>query len=274
MNSGTALPASRVYSDCGIPNITGSATNPKLTQAGYKTTFRVIANDNALGAGVAEHAAASGIKNVAVVDDRTAYGQGIAQVFKKTARERGMQIVSEQFTTDKSADFTSILTAIKSRSPQAIFFGGIDAQLGPMLRQMEQLGMRDLVVYGGDGICSNKLPELAAGSALVDQVRCAEGGVSLDRMPAGKAWKQRYDARFAGQFQVFSPYTYDATMVLVDAMVRAGSTDPAVYVKRLRDTRLDGATARIEFGPDGDLKNPAMTLFRFRGGKKVALNLP
>lgn len=274
MNSGTALPASRVYSDCGIPNITGSATNPKLTQVGYETTFRVIANDNALGAGVAEHAAASGIKTVAVIDDRTAYGQGIAEVFKKTARERGLRIVSEQFTSDKAVDFTAILTAIKSRSPQAIFFGGVDAQLGPMLRQMEQLGMRSVVVYGGDGICSNKLPELAAGSALVDHVRCAEGGVSLDRMPAGKAWKQRYDARFAGQLQVFSPYTYDATMVLVDAMIRAGSADPAVYIKRLRDTRLDGVTARIEFGPDGDLKNPAMTLFQFRGGKKVALSLP
>lgn len=273
MNSGTALPASRVYSDCGIPNITGSATNPKFTQAGYRTSFRVIANDNALGAGVADHAAASGIKTVAVVDDRTAYGQGIAEVFKRTARARGLQIVSEQFTTDKSVDFTSILTAIKTKAPQAIFFGGVDAQLGPMLRQMEQLGMRNVAVYGGDGICSNKLPELAAGSALVDQVRCAEGGVSLDRMPAGKAWKQRYDARFPGQFQVFSPYTYDATMVLADAMERAGSSDPKVYIKELANTRLDGVTARIEFGPDGDLKNPAMTLFQYRGGKKAALSL-
>lgn len=274
MNSGTAIPAAGIYHACGIPNITGSATNPKLTQSGYRTTFRVIANDNALGAGLAAHAAESKLRTVAVIDDRTAYGQGIAEVFRRTAREKGLQIVGEHFTTDKAVDFTAILTAIKAQAPQAIFFGGVDAQAGPMLRQMEQLGLRDIVVLGGDGVCSHKLPELAAGSRLVDRVRCAEGGLSIDRMPTGKAWKQRYDARFASQFQVFSPYTYDATMVLADAMVRAGSADPRVYAAHLRSTRLEGVTARIEFGPDGDLKSPAMTLFEFRGGKKQPVGLP
>lgn len=133
--------------------------------------------------------------------------------------------------------------------------------------------MRSIIFFGGDGVCSNKLTELAGGSPLVDRVRCAEGGLPLDRMPAGKAFKQRYEARFAGQFQVFSPYTYDATMVLADAMVRAGSPDPKVYAAQLRTTRFAGVTSRIEFGSDGELKTPATTIFEFRGGKKLPLNL-
>lgn len=142
LNSGTTIPASKVYNDCGIPHVTGAATNPNLTKPGYKTTFRIIANDNALGAGLAFYAADTlKLKTVAIVDDRTAYGQGVAAVFKKVAAEKGMKVVDEQFTTDKATDFMAILTAIKSKNPDAIFFGGMDPQAGPMLRQMEQLGM-------------------------------------------------------------------------------------------------------------------------------------
>ena len=142
LNSGTTIPASKVYNDCGIPHVTGAATNPNLTKPGYKTTYRIIANDNALGAGLALYAADTlKLKKVAVIDDRTAYGQGVAEVFKKTAESKGMQVVDAQFTTDKATDFMAILTSIKSKAPDAIFFGGMDAQAGPMLRQMDQLGL-------------------------------------------------------------------------------------------------------------------------------------
>src|SRR6187401_1824822 len=138
LNSGTTNPASKVYNDCGIPHITGAATNPNLTKPGYKTTYRIIANDNALGAGLALYAADTlKLKKVAVIDDRTAYGQGVAEVFKKTAQAKGMTVVHEQLTNDKATDFMSILTAIKSKNPDAVFYGGMDPQAGPMLRQME-----------------------------------------------------------------------------------------------------------------------------------------
>ena len=156
LNSGTTIPASKVYNDCGIPHVTGAATNPNLTKPGYKTTFRIIANDNALGAGLAFYAADTlKLKTVAIVDDRTAYGQGVADVFKKTAAAKGMKVVDEQFTTDKATDFMAILTAIKSKNPDAIFFGGMDPQAGPMLRQMEQLGMGNVKYFGGDGVCTS-----------------------------------------------------------------------------------------------------------------------
>ena len=273
LNSGTTIPASTIYNQCGIPHITPSATNPKLTQQGYKTTFRLLANDNALGAGLALHAANNlKLKKVAIIDDRTAYGQGVAEVFKRTALARGMQVVDEQFTSDKATDFMAILTAIKSKGPDAVFYGGMDPQAGPMLRQMDQLGLSNLKYFGGDGICTAKLAELSGGAKSMAGVVCAEGGASLEKMPGGAAWMARYEAKYPKQFQVYSPYVYDAVHVLVDAMVRAGSADPKVYTAKLFDTNYQGVTTKVGFEADGELKNPAMTLYLYKDGKKVALN--
>ena len=273
LNSGTTIPASKVYNDCGIPHITGAATNPNLTKPGYKTTYRIIANDLALGAGLAFYAAdALKLKKVAIIDDRTAYGQGVAEVFKKTALAKGMTGVDEQFTTDKATDFMAILTAVKSKNPDAVFFGGMDAQGGPMLRQMEQLGMSNVKYFGGDGICTAEIAKLAAGAKTLGNVVCAEGGTSLAKMPGGEAWRKRYDAKYPSQFQIYSPYTYDATFVLVDAMKRANSTDPKVYTPELIKSNFKGVTTTIAFEPNGELKNPAITLYVYKDGKKSALN--
>ena len=273
LNSGTTIPASTIYNGCGIPMVTPSATNPKLTQQGYKNVFRLLANDNALGAGLALHAANNlKIKKVAIIDDRTAYGQGVAEVFKKIAMSKGIQVVDEQFTNDKATDFMAILTAIKSKAPDGVFYGGMDPQAGPMLRQMDQLGMTNVKFFGGDGICTAKLAELSGGAKSLGNVVCAEGGASLDKMPGGKTWKTRYDAKYPGQFQVYSPYTYDAVHVLVDAMVRAGSADPKVYLAKLADGSYQGVTTKVSFEADGELKNPAMSLYVYKDGKKVALN--
>jgi branched-chain amino acid transport system substrate-binding protein len=272
LNSGTPIPASKIYNDCGIPHVTGAATNPNLTKPGYKTTFRIIANDLALGSGLAVHAADKlKLKKVAIIDDRTAYGQGVAEVFKKTALSKGMQVVDEQFTTDKATDFMSILTAIKAKNPDAIFFGGMDPQAGPMLRQMEQLGLGKVKYFGGDGICTAEIAKLAAGAKTLGNVICAEGGASLDKMPGGKAWKAKYDAKYPNQFQVYSPYTYDATFVLVDAMKRAKSWDPKVYTPELAKSNFKGVTSVIAFEPNGELKNAAITLYNYKDGKKTPL---
>ena len=273
LNSGTTIPASAVYNQCGIPHVTPSATNPKLTTQGFKTTFRLLANDNALGAGLALHASNNlKLKKIAIIDDRTAYGQGVAEVFTATAKSKGIEIVDQQYTTDKATDFMAILTAIKSKNPDGIFFGGMDPQAGPMLRQMEQLGLANVKYFGGDGICTDKIIELSGGAKTLNNVVCAEGGASLAKMPGGTAWKARYDAKYPKQFQVYSPYTYDATHVLVQAMVEAGSVDPKVYMPKLAAINYKGVTANIGFEKDGELKNPAMTLYMYKDGKKVPLN--
>ena len=273
LNSGTTIPASKIYNDCGIPHVTGAATNPNLTKPGYKTTYRIIANDNALGAGLAVYAADTlKLKKIAVIDDRTAYGQGVAEVFKKTALSKGIQIVDEQYTTDKATDFMAILTAIKSKSPDGIVYGGMDAQAGAMLRQMDQLNLSNVKFFGGDGICTAEIIKIASGAKSLEGVVCAEGGASIAKMPGGTAWKARYDAKYPGQFQIYSPFTYDATFVLVDAMKRANSTDPKVYVPKLVETNFKGVTANIGFEANGEMKNPSMTLSNYKGGTKNALN--
>jgi branched-chain amino acid transport system substrate-binding protein len=272
LNSGTTIPASKVYHDCGIPHVTGAATNPDLTKPKYDTTFRIIANDNALGAALALYAADTlKLKKVAIIDDRTAYGQGVAEVFAKIAKSKGMQVVAQEYTNDKATDFMAILTSIKAKNPDAIFYGGMDAQGGPMLRQLEQLGMTSVKFFGGDGICTQKIIELSGGAKPLDNVICAEGGASLEKMPGGKAWRDRYEKKYPNQFQIYSPYTYDATFVLVDAMKRANSTDPKKYKTFLAKSNFKGVTANIAFEPNGELKNAATTLYTYKGGKKTAL---
>ena len=273
LNSGTTIPAAKIYDACGIPMVTPSATNPQLTTLGYRHVYRMLANDNALGTGLGNHAAkVLKLKKVAIIDDRTAYGKGVADVFRKTAASLGLQVVSEQYTNDKAVDFMSILTAIKSKKPDGIFFGGMDPQAGPMLRQMQQLGLSKAYLFGGDGICTEKLAELSSGARTLGNVVCAVGGASLDKLPQGKTWRERYDAKFPKQFQVYSPYTYDATMVMVDAMKRAKSADPKVYGPMLKTTNYQGVTTRVQFDAVGELKVPAMTLYVYKAGKRVPLN--
>lgn len=273
LQSGTTIPAATVYSKCGIPHITVAATNPDVTKPGHKTTFRLIANDNALGAAVAIFAHDTlKIKKVAVIDDRTAYGQGLADVFKATAKQKGIELVAEEFTTDKATDFMAVLTSIKNKKPDAIFFGGLDAQAGPMLRQMEQLGLSNVKFFGGDALCTEKLPELSGKAGTLKNVTCATGGASVQKMLGGAEWKKKYDARFPGQFQVYSPYAYDATFVLVDAMKRANSVEPKVYLPYIGKTQFKGVTANIAFTPKGELTKPAVTLYTFKNNVRTALN--
>ena len=273
LQSGTTIPASTVYNRCGLPHITAAATNPDVTKPGYPTTFRLIANDNALGAALALFAHdALKIKTVAVIDDRTAYGQGLANVFKATAKQKGLQIVADEFTTDRATDFMAILTAIKGKKPDAIFFGGLDAQAGPMLRQMEQLGLADVKFFGGDAMCTEKLAELSSKAGTLKNVTCATGGASVQKMQGGAEWKKKYDARFPGQFQIYSPYAYDATFVLVDAMKRANSVNPAVYLPFIGKTQYKGVTANIAFTSIGELTAPSVTLYHFKDNVRAALN--
>ena len=274
VNSGVAIPSSKVFQDCGIPMITGAATNPDLTKPGWNTTYRVIANDNALGAALASYAAKNlKLKNVAVIDDRTAYGQGLANVFKKDAEKQGIKIVANEFTNDKATDFMAILTSIKAKKPDAIFYGGMYGQAGPMLRQMAQLGMNDVKMFGGDGICVTELAKVAAGAKPLENVVCADGGASIAKMPGGTEWKKRYDAKYPGQFQVYSPYFYDGTMLLADAMKRANSWDPKVYIPFLQKSDYSGVTSKIQFEKNGEMKNPSYTLSRYVNGNKTPIDL-
>ena len=270
LNSGTSIPASKIYSDAGIPQISPSATNPKFTRQGFKTTFRVVADDVHLGGTLGRYAVKElKGKSIAVIDDRTAYGQGVADEFSKAVKASGGTIAETQFTTDKATDFTAILTQIKAKKPDVVFFGGMDAVAGPMIRQMKQLGITAKFM-GGDGICSSELPKLAGGAMADGQVVCAEaGGVEGTQKAGMDKFREDYKKKFNIDVQVYAPYVYDAMNVLVAAMVKAGSSDPKVYLPVLAKTEgYKGVTGVISFDEKGDVKNGALTLYTYKGEKR------
>lgn len=269
LNSGTTIPASKIYSDAGIPQISPSATNPKYTLQGFKTAFRVVANDGQLGGTLGRYAIndLKG-KTVAIIDDRTAYGQGVADEFAKGVQAAGGKIVGREYTTDKATDFMAILTNIKGKKPDVVFYGGMDAVAGPMLRQLKQLGIQAKFM-GGDGICTTELPKLA-GDALGDNMLyCAEaGGVVGKYVEKDKAFRARFQKEMKAEVKLYAPYVYDATMVMVEAMKKADSTDPKKYLPELAKIKYDGVTGPISFDKNGDINGGTLTLYTYKGGKR------
>ena len=270
LNSGTSIPASKIYSDAGIPQISPSATNPKYTRQGFKTTFRLVADDVHLGGTLGKYAVTQlKGKSIAVIDDRTAYGQGVADEFEKGVKAAGGKTVAREFTNDKATDFTAILTNLKAKKPDIVFFGGVDAVAGPMIRQMKQLGIKAKFM-GGDGICSGELPKLSGGAMDDGQVVCAEaGGVEGEQKKGMEDFKARFKTKFNADVQIYAPYVYDSVNVLVAAMEKAGSSDPVKYLPVLaKTTGYKGVTGTITFDEKGDIKNGALTMFTYKGGNR------
>ena len=269
LNSGTTIPASKIYSDAGIPQISPSATNPKYTRQGFKTAFRVVADDAQLGGTLGKYAVGTlKGKSIAVIDDRTAYGQGVAEEFTKAVEGAGGKVVAKEFTTDKATDFNSILTTIKGKKPDVVFFGGMDAVAGPMLKQMKSLGIKAKFM-GGDGICSTELVKLGGDAIADDQVFCAEaGGVEGEAKAGMDEFKAKFKTKFNVDVQVYAPYVYDSVKIMVAAMVKANSSDPAKYLPVLAATAdYKGVTGPISFDEKGDIKGGALTLKTVRAGK-------
>jgi len=271
--SGTSIPASKIYYDAGIPQISASATSPTYTHQGFNTTFRVVANDYKLGASLGDYAGKKlGAKKIAVIDDRTAYGQGVANEFMKAAKKvPGVQIVGKEFTNDKATDFNAILTSIKAKNPDLIFFGGMDSVGGPMIRQIKNLGIKAKFM-GGDGICTEALPKLAGNAD--DIVTCAEaGGVTPEQEKKIDEFAARYKKRFGKDVQIYAPYGYDAVMAMATAMADAKSADPAKYLPSLFKVKYQGNSGLIAFDQYGDIKDGALTLFTFKNGKKSRIEV-
>jgi len=273
LNSGTSIPAAKIYSDAGVPQVSPSATNPKFTRQGFKTTFRVVADDVHLGGTLGRYAVKDlKGKSIAVVDDRTAYGQGVADEFEKGVKGGGGKVVAREFTNDKATDFTAILTTLKAKKPDVIFFGGMDAVAGPMIRQAKQLGIKAKFM-GGDGICTGELPKLAGGAMEDSQVVCAEaGGVEGEQKKGMEDFRTKFKAKFNADVQIYAPYVYDAVNVLVAAMVKANSSEPTKYLPVLAKTSgYKGVTGTISFDEKGDIKNGALTLYTYKGEKREQL---
>jgi branched-chain amino acid transport system substrate-binding protein len=263
LNSGATIPASKIYHDAGIPQISPSATAIAYTAQGFETAFRVMTNDEQQGKVLGEFAVNTlGAKRIAIIDDRTAYGQGLADEFEKSARAAGAQIVTREFTSDRSTDFMAILTAIKGKDPQLVFYGGMDAQGGPIARQMKELGLGARML-GADGMQTAEFLKLAGTAA--DGVVASSPGLSLSSMPEGQTFKQKFNARY-GEIQNYAPYAYDAVQVMVAAMRRADSADPRIYLPEIARTDLQGVTGHIRFDAKGDIAGGYVTLYQVKNG--------
>ena len=268
-NSGASIPASKIYADAGIPQISPSSTNPDYTLKGYKTTFRVVAHDGQQGPTLARFALDNlKAKTIAIIDDSTAYGQGLADNFESAVKAGGAKVVAREHTTDKDTDFKAILTKIKGRNPDLIMFGGIDPQAGPMRKQMAELGIKAKFI-GGDGMQTPNFIKLAGDSA--EGAIASIPGLPKDKMPGGNAFLAKFKAKFNVEVELFAPMGYDAVMVFIEAMKRAGSADPAKYLAEIGKTDYKGVIGPIAFDEKGDLKNGPITMYVVKGGKWEAL---
>ena len=263
LNSGATIPASKIYADNGIPQISPSATAVAYTAAGYKTAFRLMTNDAQQGSVLGNFAVTKlGAKKIAIVDDRTAYGQGLADEVEKAVKAAGGEVVAREYTSDRATDFMAILTSIKSKAPDLVFFGGMDPQAAPMLKQMKQLGM-NAKFLGGDGAQTPQFITLAGTDA--EGALASNPGLPLNIMPGGQAFKSKFEAKY-GKIQNYSPYAYDAVYVMVEAMKRANSTEPAKYLAELPKTDFQGVTGHIRFDGKGDISGGAVTVYQVKDG--------
>jgi branched-chain amino acid transport system substrate-binding protein len=267
LNSGTTIPASRIYAEAGIPQISPSATNPKYTHQGFKTAFRVMANDEQQGHVLGQFAVGSlKAKTIAIIDDATAYGQGLADEFEKAAKTAGARVLGREHTDDHSTDFSAILIRVKAGHPDLIFYGGMDAQSGPMIKQIKTLKLGS-VFLTGDGGCSAEFAKL--GGEATEGSYCSLPGVPLEKMPKGADFKQRFNAKY-GTIQDYAPYAYDAVGVMVAAMKAADSAEPAKYLPQLAKIHHAGVTySDIAFDEKGDLKGGQVTVYQWKKGERV-----
>lgn len=266
LNSGASIPASKIYSDAGIPQVSPASTAIAYTHQGFKTTFRVMANDSQQGKALALYAAKLG-QRVALIDDRTAYGQGLADVVEQVVKAQGGTVVAREYTTDKSTDFRAILTNIKASKPDVLFYGGMDAQAAPMMQQLRSLGIKARFM-GGDGMQSSEFIKLAG--KFAEGAIGSSPGLPVQQMPGGKDFSAAFGREF-GKIQIYAPFAYDAARVLMNAMLKAQSDDPAVYRPQVAATQFNGVIGNIAFDLHGDLNEGPVTLYEVRQGAWVAL---
>jgi branched-chain amino acid transport system substrate-binding protein len=263
LNSGTSIPASPIYNQAGIPVISGSATNPKLTEQGFKGQFRVVGRDDQQGPAIASYLATEKKpKVVAVIDDATAYGEGIANEVEKTLKAAKVQVLPREKGTDKTTDWKAILTKLRGRKPDAVFYGGMDATGGPLLKQGRELGIKAVFSFG-DGACTDKMKELAGEAS--EGLLCSQAGIPPQA--ASKKFQEAFKKKFSGEPIIYAPFTYDAAMLLIEAMKKANSADPKAYLPELQKISYTGATGPISFDDKGDRKDAEITIFTMKGGK-------
>jgi branched-chain amino acid transport system substrate-binding protein len=268
LNSGVSIPASEIYGKAGIPMISGAATNPVLTERSLKNVFRTVGRDDQQGPALATYIAneLKG-KKIALIDDKTAYGEGLANEVEKTLKASKINPIARERTTDKETDFKAILTKIKGKNPDVVFHGGMDATGGPLIKQARELGIKAVFVFG-DGACTTEMSKLAGNAA--EGLVCSQAGLPSEA--ASKDFLTAFNAKY-GEVKQYAPYFYDGAMAMVEAMKKANSTDPAKFGPEVFNVSFTGATGKVEFDAKGDRKDAEITIFKLAGGKIVPVSI-
>lgn len=269
--SSTSIPAAAIYAAAGVAQITPSASDPQFTRLGYKTTFRIVGTDAQQGPALADFAKNKGLNTVAVVDDSTSYGAGLANEFAKRWIANGGRVLSRDAGTSKTIDFKAILTKIKGERPDAVFYAGEEATGAPFFKQAVQLGLDKRTKFlTGDSVCTEELARLS-GVQAADNLTCSEPQAPQSLMQGGKSFSAKYRKRYGQSVVDWAPFSYDVVYVIVDAMKRANSTDRAAILKALPSTNYVGVTSTISFDQYGDLKDPIVAISHYVNGKKIPL---
>ena len=263
LNSGTSIPASPIYNQAGIPVISGSATNPKLTEQGFKNQFRDVGRDDQQGPAIATYIASQNKpKVVAVVDDSSAYGEGLANEVEKTLKAAKVKVLPREKGTNKTTDWKAVLTKLRGQKPDAVFYGGMTSTAAPLIKQGRELGMKAVFSFG-DGACEGEMVKLAG--EATEGLLCSQAGIPVQA--ASQKFLDAFKKRYNADPIIYAPFTYDAANLLIEAMKKADSADPAKYLPELQKIQFTGATGPIAFDDKGDRKDAEITIFTMKGGK-------
>lgn len=277
-NSNVAQAEIPISNDAGLVQISPSNTNDTLTvgEGARKlrvshpdtiTYFRVCTRDHYQGAAGAESAIKLGLKRVYIVDDNETYGKGLADVFEAAFKAKGGTVLGHDHLTKNQQDFKALLTKIKATNPQAVFYGGVTATGGGLLRkQMADAGMGSLPYIGGDGISDEEFLKVAGSEADNSYYTVAAPDVGL---PAAQAFNKAYQARFHQAPGAYSAAAYAAANVIINAIVEAsksGSVTRAAVLKNVADTKnMPSPIGPVGFDKNGDATNGVISFYKISG---------
>lgn len=260
-NSGCTIPASAVYNDANVAMVTVSTT-PTITEQGFAVTNRITARDDSQGKKAAEIVWGDGIKTVAVVDDSTAYGQGLAGEFVAAYKALGGEVVSEDKVQPKEVNFSSLITKITSAKPGAIYYAGAHTEGALIRKQSHQSGLT-VPLYGGEMLFTSEFMSLA-GDAEGDV--CTVLGLPIESQPGGPAFAESFTAQFGKAPEAYDTYAYDSALIIGQAILEVGSGDRAEVAEAIRNISYDGITGVVEFDENGDNKQQVISVYTVKGG--------
>lgn len=266
-NSSASIPASSVYHDAGVPMVTPGSTNPRLTEQGYDNVFRVVGRDDQQGTVAAEFIANRlKAKRVAILHDKTTYGQGLAEELRKSLvpyQNQGLEVISSDGITQGDKDFRGILTSLKGEKPDLYFFGGIFPEGGLLAKQAKEVGLA-APMMSGDGVIDPKFIEIAGAAAEGTYLTFTP---DPDKMPQAENFLREYRSKYGDELAPYAIYAYDAANILLKAVSESASTDGKKIIATLRQIKYSGALGQIEFDAKGDVTKSPYIVWITKNGK-------